>query len=217
MRIIKAKAEIVRPQRWDEQTVAAIYGLIEEAGRTCYKSEGLAKDGSAAAFIQNAIRRGHESVLEHATMTVRFTVDRGISHEIVRHRIASYSQESTRYCNYAKDDFGNEITVIEPPFFREDGPSYHVWKEACKAAEKAYFDLLNIGETPEHARNVLPTSVKTEVVVTMNMREWRHFFRLRAIGTTGRPHPQMREVTLPFLHECQEHMPELFMDIGHGR
>ena len=213
MKIIKPGYEILRPQRLDDATRTAVYTAIEAAGRTCYKSERAITPNSAAGFVKNLISRGHEAMLEHASMTVRFTVDRGVSHEIVRHRIASYAQESTRYCNYSENRFGSEITFIKPCFFMEDSPSYNVWITACARAEEAYFDLLDIGETPERARTVLPNSLKTEIVVTMDMREWRHFFKLRAIGTTGSPHPRMKEVAYPLFRVVSEWAPELFGDI----
>lgn len=213
MRIIEAKAEILLPQMWTESGIESIYDAIEDAARTCYKSEGKAERGEAGALVRKLIARGHEAMLEHASMTVRFTVDRGVSHELVRHRLASYAQESTRYCNYSRERFGGEITVVRPVFFQEGTESYRVWQESCEAAERAYFALLNVGELPERARDVLPMSVKTELIMSANMREWRHFFRLRAAGTTGKPHPQMRQVALPLLEECRSHMPELFGDI----
>jgi thymidylate synthase (FAD) len=238
MKIIKAKAEIVRPSLTKE-AIDAIYKNIEIAGRTCYKSEDKITPESARKFVRALIKRGHEAMIEHASMTVKFTVDRGVSHEIVRHRIASYAQESTRYCNYSNDKFSNEITVIEPCVFNElmekrkkeirkivdDDEvwapndleyAYFVWYIACKNSEKAYMHLIERNTTPEIARSVLLNSLKTEIVVTMNMREWRHFFKLRAAGITGKPHPQMVEVALPLLRKCQELMPELFDDIKIG-
>lgn len=157
-----------------------------------------------------------EEALAHRCETVRFIVDRGVSHEIVRHRPASYCQESTRYCNYAKDRFGSEITVIRPYPFVEDTPSFRAWKRACEACEREYFNLLEIGELPEMARDVLPTSTKTEVVMTATVGEWRHFFNLRARGATGRPHPQMREVALPLLRVMAGYLPPLFGDLLEG-
>lgn len=213
MRITGASFEIMRPAVLDEASRKAIYSAIEAAGRICYKTEEQISEDSAEQFIRRLIERGHEAMLEHASMTVKFVVDRGVSHELVRHRLASFAQESTRYCNYAQERFNGEITVIQPCFFREDSPSYEVWKHACEACEKAYFDLLEIGKLPEMARNVLPTSVKTEVVMTANIREWRHFFKLRAIGTTGKPHPQMREVALNLLHVMVCFLPALFDDL----
>lgn len=213
MRIMNAGFEIMRPQRMDEASRKAIYSAIEEAGRVCYKTEYKIGEDSAEKFIKTLVSRGHEAMLEHASLTVKFIVDRGVSHEIVRHRLASFAQESTRYCNYSQDRFNREITVIKPYPFNEDSRSYAVWKCACEACETAYFKLLDIGELPEMARDVLPTSTKTEVVMTANIREWRHFFRLRAMGATGNPHPQMREVALPLLRIMAGFLPPLFGDL----
>lgn len=183
---------------------------IERCGRVCYKSEDKITDDSARKFVQNIIKRGHEAVLEHASITVKFIVDRGVSHEIVRHRLAAYCQESTRYCNYSKDGFGNEITVIKPLFFEEGGSEWNCWLESCEKSEKCYLAMLDAGASPQEARSVLPNSLKTEVVMTANLREWRHFFRLR---TASAAHPQMREVTIPLLHKFKELIPVIFDDI----
>ena len=156
------------------------------------------------------LKSGHESVLEHEKITVRVICDRGVTHEIVRHRIASYSQESTRYCNYAKDKFGSELTFIKPCYFEEDDDRYTLWKNAMADAERSYFALIEAGAKPEEARGVLPNAVKTELMMTMNMREWRHFFRLR---TAGRAHPQMRELACMMLDGFKERFPVLFDDI----
>ena len=209
MNIIEPKYEILT-----NYTPEAVYRQIETAGRTCYKSESKITADSARKFVAGIVKHGHEAMLEHAQLSVRFTVDRGVSHEIVRHRVASYAQESTRYCNYSKKQFGGEITVIKPTFFEEGTESYEVWKKSCEEAEKAYFRLLEIGALPEEARTVLPNSLKTEIVMTANMREWRHFLSLRAAGTTGTPHPQMREVAMPMLMELAEKLPEIFGDIA---
>lgn len=186
---------------------------IELIGRTCYKSEEKIKQDSAEKFVANLIKRGHEAMLEHASITVKFVVDRGISHELVRHRLASFAQESTRYCNYSKDDFGNEITFIIPSYLDFKTAGWNTWKESMKACEDAYFKLLDIGLTPQEARAVLPNSLKTEVVMTANLREWRHFFKLRAANTTGKAHPQMLEVTRPLLDELKQLIPVVFDDI----
>lgn len=207
MKIIKPYAEIV-----DDINGQDILRKIEKCGRVCYKSEGKICDGSAEKFVASIIKRGHEAVLEHGSITVKFIVDRGVSHEIVRHRIASYCQESTRYCNYIKNDFGSEITVIQP-YYMVDSISYRVWKEAMQSCENAYFDLLNIGLTPQEARTVLPNSLKTEVVMTANLREWRTFFKLR---TPAAAHPQMREVTRPLLDKFKQLIPVIFDDIVYG-
>lgn len=152
---------------------AEILKRIEPAGRICYKSEDRITDESAENFVRMLIERGHESVLEHESITVRFVCDRGVSHEIVRHRIASFSQESTRYCNYSGNRFGNQITFIKPCFLDEGTGGYKLWKQAMFVAEKEYFELLNWGCTPQEARSVLPNSTKTEIVMTANLREWR--------------------------------------------
>lgn len=151
--------------------------------------------------------------LKHQRMTVKFTVDRGISHEIVRHRPSSFGQESTRYCNYIKDDFGGEIAVIKPFFLEEGTDGWNHWKTGCEEAEKAYFNLLNWGCTAQEARIVLPTGLKTEIVMTATLSEWVHFFNLRALGTTGAPHPQIKEVALPLLKESIQLLPEVFGDL----
>lgn len=182
---------------------------LERAGRTCYKSEDDITIDSAKRFVKMIIERGHESVLEHEKVTVRIICDRGVTHEIVRHRIASYSQESTRYCNYSDDKFGSEITVIEPCFCKGD-TTWRVWDWAMEHAEKSYLQLLKLGATPQEARSVLPNSLKTEIVVTMNLREWRHFFKLR---TSNKAHPQMREIARPLLVEFTTRIPAVFDDI----
>lgn len=206
MKIIKPSVEILTPISY-----GAVEKKIEACGRVCYKSESRITEDSAAKFVENIIGRGHESVLEHHSLTVKFIVDRGVSHEIVRHRLASYSQESTRYCNYAKGDFGGEITVIEPMFLAPGTVGYERWKSACEEAETAYFDLLNYGCSPQEARSVLPNSFKTEVIMTANLREWRHFFKLRA---SSMAHPQMREVAIPLFLKMREAMPAVFCDIA---
>lgn len=205
MRIIDPSVKFITPIDG-----ATILRRIEECGRVCYKSEARISDSSAEAFCRNLIERGHEAVLEHCSFTVKFTVDRGVSHEIVRHRVASYCQESTRYCNYSKNQFDGEITVIKPCFLDPGTDGYDVWESSCKIAENAYFALLGLGYTPQQARDVLPTSLKTEVVMTANIREWRHFLKLRCSPAA---HPQMREVATQLLEMCQDAIPVLFDDI----
>lgn len=183
---------------------------LELAGRTCYKSEDKITPDSAAGFVRRLIKSGHHSVIEHASITVRFTCDRGVSHELVRHRLAAFSQESTRYANYSKDKFGGEITVIRPFFWAQDSVKYGLWEKAMEAAEKIYLELIEAGAKAEEARSVLPNSLKTEVVMTANMREWRHVLALRC-GQAS--HPQMRELMLPLLGELHGSIPALFDDI----
>lgn len=195
---------------------------IEQAARVCYKSENRITETSAKSMVKNLIKNGHEAMLEHSQLSVLFTVDRGVSHEIVRHRLASMAQESTRYCNYGNDKFGNEITVIDicgglnldkktSGLERDEAMQiYWDWESAMKVAERYYFDLLKDGVSPQIARSVLPNSLKTELVMTANYREWRHFFKLR---TAKDAHPQMREVTIPLLKELKEKIPVIFDDI----
>lgn len=180
---------------------------LELAGRVCYKSEERITPDSAAGFIDRILRSGHESVLEHEKLTVRLICDRGVTHELVRHRIASYSQESTRYCNYSKDKFQRELTFIRPFFWESDPEKFTVWKKAMESAEEAYLTLIDLGASPQEARSVLPNSLKTEIVVTMDLREWRHFFRLR---TAPAAHPQMREVAMPLLEAFRQTVPVVF-------
>ena len=205
MKIVDAGYEII-----DELDGAGILKKIEKIARVCYKSEDKITEGSAEKMVKALITRGHEAMLEHFSFSVKFIVDRGVSHEIVRHRLASFAQESTRYCNYGKSD---SITVIRPCYFKEDTPDMDNWAESCMRAESTYLNLLKDGVTPEKARAVLPNSLKTEIVVTMNLRNWRHFFKLRAVGITGAPHPQMLEVTVPLLKELTTVIPVVFDDL----
>ncbi len=204
MRVIKPSYEILSlPSR-------EALRILELAGRTCYKSEDKMTPETAEPFIARIVKSGHESVIEHASATVRFVCDRGVTHELVRHRLASYSQESTRYANYAKNRFGSEITVIRPCFWQEGSPEYAAWLSAMESAERAYLSLIQGGAKPQEARSVLPNSLKTEIVMTANMREWRHVFRLRCDAPA---HPQIREVMLPLLGEFHERLPVLFADL----
>lgn len=208
MRIIEPSYEILT-----EISEGGIKELqhIEKIGRVCYKSENkITEDGeSARKFVKMIIDRGHEAMIEHSSLSVKFIVDRGVSHELVRHRIASFAQESTRYCNYSKDKFDNGVTFIKPFFFNDD-VRYQRWLSAMFTAESAYLDLLDSGATPQEARSVLPNSTKTEITITANYREWRSFFKLR---TAQAAHPQMREVTIPLLKELKTRLPFIFDDI----
>ncbi|MFA5168949.1 MAG: FAD-dependent thymidylate synthase [Candidatus Omnitrophota bacterium] len=192
--------------------------LIEQAGRTCYKSEDRMTPESAFDFAEKILKRGHESVIEHVSATVKFVVDRGVSHEIVRHRLASYSQESTRYCDYS----GGHIAFVIPPWVNIKPNKYELppkgqplmadwsWFLSTMEAEARYKHLRSLGWKPEQARSVLPNSLKTEIVMTANLREWRHFFKLR---TAPSAHPQMREITVPLLKEMRLRIPVIFNDI----
>ncbi len=205
MKIVEPSFEILDPIDAD-----AILAKLERAGRTCYKSEHRITAGSASDFIRRIIKSGHHSVIEHISISVKFTCDRGVSHELVRHRLASYSQESTRYANYSQDRFGNEISVIKPLFWSRDVAAYRQWEEAMQASETHYMKLIELGATPQEARSVLPNSVKTEVVMTCNLREWRHVLGLRC---SSQAHPQIRELMLPLLKEFHRRIPVLFDDL----
>lgn len=205
MKIINADVEFITPIDG-----ATILKRLEQCGRVCYKSEAKITDTSAPAFVAGIIKRGHEAVLEHCSFTVKFICDRGVSHEIVRHRLAAYCQESTRYCNYSKECFDSEITVIKPFYMQPGMKDFQIWERAMNACEDAYFDLLDCGCTPQEARSVLPNSLKTEVVMTADIREWRHFLKLRCSPAA---HPQMREVALILLKKVHAIIPVCFDDI----
>lgn len=207
MKLVKPSYEILTP-------IDGIAGLktIERAARTCYKSESAITEdsGSAKKLIRHLIEHGHEAMLEHSFLSVKFTVDRGITHELVRHRLISFAQESTRYCNYSGEKFGHDVKFVIPYFFAEDKPEQlDIWTKACLNAENAYFDLLKAGATPQEARSVLPNSTAAEIVMSGNYREWRHILRLR---TAKDAHPQMREVMCPLGTELQRRIPVIFDD-----
>ena len=187
---------------------------IEKAGRVCYKSEAKITDNSYRGFIEMIMKSGHHSMFEHEKVTVRIICDRGVSHEIVRHRLAAYSQESTRYCNYAGEKFGNEITAIQPFFFPAWSAIWETWKDGMSQCEEVYFHLLDMGASAQEARSVLPNSLKTEIVVTYDLREWRHFFTLRAAKAA---HPQMQQVAIPLLLWFKEQLGPLYDDIDYNR
>jgi thymidylate synthase (FAD) len=223
MILIKPSAKIV-----SDISGMEILKHIERTGRVCYKSEDKITDESCIKFVKGIIQRKHESVLEHVAVTVKFICDRGVSHELVRHRIASFSQESTRYCNYS-----GGVTFIIPPWVKINPGEYtaediremtcpdepdlewgeHLWFWSCINSENFYNELIRESWSPQQARDVLINSVKTEVDMTANLREWRHFFKLRAVGEAGKPHPQMVEITIPLLEEFKQKIPIIFDDI----
>lgn len=211
MQIIKAGFEIIDPLNGEE-----ILKKIERVARVCYKSEDKIGEGTAEKMVRALIKSNHLAMLEHFSFSVKFIVDRGVSHEIVRHRVASFAQESTRYCNYGKS---GDVVFIDPTLMWKDKDpeeathSEYIWGVAVEQAERNYLMMLDKGATPQEARAVLPNSLKTEVVMTANLREWRHFFSLRACGVTGKPHPQMLEVAVPLLKECKELIPVVFDDL----
>lgn len=184
---------------------------IERVGRVCYKSESNITQDSYIKFCKMLRDRGHEAMIEHSQLSVKFIVNRAIANEIVRHRLFSFAQESTRYINYSKDKFCNEIKVIEPENLLPANSSvYQFWYNSCKNAEDAYMALLYDNVKPEIARDVLPLSTATEIVVTGNIREWRHFFKLRC---DSKAHPQIVSISRKLLNELKSKIPVLFDDI----
>ncbi len=200
--------EIVNPSHTilDDVDGEQILLKLERCGRTAYKSEDKITEGSAKKFVANILKRGHESVIEHVSISVRLICDRGVTHEIVRHRLCAYTQESTRYCDYAKKG----VTFIRPCFWKEEPHLYECWYSTMKVAEAAYNYLIENGASPQEARSVLPNSLKTEIVVTANLREWRHILKLR---TSEAAHPQMRELMIPLLADFTRLLPTIFGDI----
>ena len=233
MRIIKPYFEIETPI--DGAHATAILKHLEKCARTCYKSEHKITEDSAADFVRKMVRvKKHESTIEHSSATVRFICDRGVSHELVRHRLAAFSQESTRYCNYCKEQFGTDLTFILPLWYDDMFYAYedrwlplgngmgsapfdakllarrNAWMRGCDATEREYKIMIENGAAPQEARDVLPNSLKTEVVMTCNMREWRHVFSMR---TPPNVHPQMGQLMRPVLAEFKKHLEPLFGDI----
>lgn len=203
MKIVEPGIKILSNEKRED-----VLKFIEKCGRVCYKSEDLITEDSAGRFVEMIVKRGHESVLEHFSFSVQFTCDRGVSHEIVRHRIASFSQESTRYVDYTKDKHGGELKFIEPEGLNDD--SYFTWKKGCEDSEKRYFEMREFGATPEQARAILPTSLATTLIMTANVREWRHFLKLR---TSKAAHPDIRVLAQELLSQLQDRWYELFADI----
>jgi len=181
---------------------------IERAGRVCYKSEEKITDESADKFVGMLVSRGHDAMIEHAVASLLFICDRGVTHEFVRHRLASYAQESTRYCNYAKDKFGKEISVIRPPGLNVS--TFYTWEQAVLEAEIRYLNLIADGVSPQIARSVLPNCLKTEIVATANFREWRYILKLRRSPAA---HPQIREVMELALNILVKEAPVVFKDL----
>lgn len=182
---------------------------IERACRTCYRSEGNITEDSYKNLLKNCITRGHESVLEHEKVTVRIYSDVGSYKDLTRHRFASFSIESTRYCSYDKDKYGNEIAFINPVYM-EDEETYKIWKETMENIEKGYIKMRQLGATVDMCREVLPHSTAAEYTMTANIREWKHILSLR---TTNHVHPSIRQVLIPLLKYFKEEMPEIFDEI----
>lgn len=185
---------------------------IAKAGHNCYRSEKLSDTfDDELDFVARLVNRNHTSPLEHVSVTAKIVTDRGVTHELVRHRIGAYSQESTRYCNYSADKFDNSITVVKPSGIKTNTPAYNTWKQSMRHAENAYFDLLEDGCKPEDARAVLPTCLEATIYVTYDISMWRHVFKMRMLNK--RAHPDMRNTMGVVLQAMHAQYPNLFGDI----
>ena len=202
VQVVKSSFEFLTPVDAD-----FVLRHIENCGRTCYQSFDKKDDTSHLRFLKHIVSRHHESVIEHFSVSVKFIMDRAIANELVRHRLASFSQESTRYCCYAKEKFGNEITVIKPVMLEEGTQAYDTWKNSMEAIEKAYLTMLEQGQTPETARAVLPCCLKTQIVVSANLREWKHIFSMRCSDAA---HPDIRFLMRDLKKEFQKRIPIIF-------
>ena len=206
MKIIKPWIEI---ERIDGKSIMK---NIEKACRTCYRSENLITEESYKNLIKNCLNRGHESILEHEKITIRMCCDIGVYKDLTRHRFGSFSIESTRYCNYGKDKFDNEIKFIEPCNI-DKKKLFNEWYSACTEIEQRYLKMAELGATPDQMRMILPHSTAAEVVMTANIREWRHILSLRASKMT---HPSVQQLMIPLLLYFKRCMPELFEDINYN-
>lgn len=205
MKIINHKVDIIYPSRSTEWVNEA--RKIEAAARTCYKSENYVSEDSWKSLIKKLKENNHGAMLEFGNFICRITTDRGVSHELVRHRLASYAQESTRYCNYGKNKFNNELTFIKPVEIDISKNEFKIWKSAMEAAEESYLTMIEEKVKPENARSVLPNSLKTEVVMKCNWRELLHMLDLR---TSAAAHPDIRYVMNMIKDVFMENIPELF-------
>ncbi len=183
---------------------------IERACRTCYRSENLITEESYKTLLKNCLNRGHESILEHEKISIRMICDIGVYKDLTRHRFASFSIESTRYCNYGKDKYDNQIKFIKPAHIEEGTQIYDLWKKSLEQIEENYVKMSEIGAKPDQLRMILPHSTAAEVNMTCNIREWRHVLSLRCAKMT---HPTIRQLLIPLLLKFKQDMPELFENI----
>lgn len=190
------------------------YRIISEAMSNCYRAELNATPKTPQEMVEKAIRIGHYSVVEHVSVSVDIICDRGVTHELVRHRLASYSQESTRYCNYSGEKFGRELTFIYPSWTHTpeamDSRKYAIWEDALRIAEVRYMEMLDAGATPQEARAVLPNSLATKIAMTANLREWAHIFKLRCDLPAN---PDMRQVMKMIMFGMLDLYPSVFQPV----
>lgn len=201
---------------------------IEKACRTCYRSENLTGEETYKKLLENCITRGHESILEHEKITIRMCCDIGVYKDLTRHRFGSFSIESTRYCNYSKDKFDNNIKFIKPVFYKESwkDKTYEeyitdkeeqqsmIWYNCMQDIEETYLKMSKLDSKPDEMRMILPHSTAAEVVMTANIREWKHILSLR---TTKMAHPSVQQLMIPLLLYFQEEMPEIFGKIEYNK
>ena len=180
---------------------------IERACRICYRSEEKITEDSYKNLLKNCINRGHESVLEHEKISVRLVGDIGTYKDLTRHRHASFSVESTRYCNYGNDKFDNEIKIMKPCHIEEGTELYEIWKNGIENMEKSYMEMAKKGAKPDQLRMLLPHSTAAEYAMTANIREWKHILNLRC---SKHAHPAIRQLLIPLLLKFKEDMPEIF-------
>ena len=220
MRLVSPKIEV---ERYDGQKIMK---YIERACRVCYKSEGLITNDSYKRLIKNCIKRGHGSVLEHEKISVRMICDIGVYKDLTRHRTGTaFSIQSTRWCNYSRDKFGNELSFIEPVFFDQLSEDDEVpptrdqlltmrWYDAMEVIENTYLQMAEEGAKPDELRMILPHSTASEMAMTCNIREWKHILELR---TTKQVHPAIRQLLIPLLLNFKENMPEIFEDVEYDK
>lgn len=211
MKIMETSARLLNPfldELSDEFYLQILLKHVEKCGRICYLSEPKDPEGSTEKFVRMLIKNGHESPLEHGSCTFKIVTDRAISQEIVRHRLASYSQESTRYCNYANGKFARGITVIESSGLAEN--EAREWLNLMEMSERTYLHQIDAGVKPEKARDVLPLCLKTELMMMANFREWRHFLKLRG---SRMAHPEIRKIANQIYQIFQQAIPVLVEDI----
>lgn len=201
---------LIVPQSCEVVEVFGSSELLEKVARTCYKSEIKAAPGTASKVVKTLRKNGHHAMLEFGGMVVKFVTNRGVTHEIVRHRLCSFAQESTRFCNYASGAFSGQVTYCLPADLPLEGPDFEIWTQDCQANEQAYLRRIALGWNPGKARGILANDTKTEINVYANFREWQHIFDLRSLGTTGKPHPDMKALVTPLRLWAEANLPDIF-------
>ncbi len=209
VKIVEPHVEIITPLDGE-----AILKHLELCARNCYKSEDKITPDSARTMIKKLLELGHEAMIEHYNLTVKLTCDIGVYKDLTRHRLVSFAIESTRYCNYSKGKFGNELSVIKPCHIKENTPEYDLWLSTMQTIEKNYNQMAALGCRPDQLRMLLPHSTKADVIMTANLREWRHIFKLRCAPAA---HPTVQEVMDMLLAKLRSEIPVIFDDINYNK